>query len=239
MKSKSSTTLALQVVTSFGTLWYLLFIAMIVFHDSYPIFKSFTLIELLLIIFLSGYILSWTKNKLAAGIVFMVWNTIVWLSDLYFARPDQDYSMLSAMASFFMFCGAFFLLEWYKTSKVPAPSQKKQWKFTLQVLIINYVVLYFIVVFSELTVGEPINYMSFPYIIYPLLLFIFLLGFLISWEKELIAGYVFLIWFAILIYANVAYSEIGSLGGWALFGLPILLQGIFYLNNHRKFKTRK
>lgn len=62
------------------------------------------------------------------------------------------------------------------------------------------------------------------------------MGFLLSWKREFLAGYVFLSWGAILTFANVAYAEISTLGGWALFGLPILLQGIFYIKNHHRFK---
>ncbi len=166
----------------------------------------------------------------------MIWNTVVWISDLYLNRPEQDYSMLSAMASFFMVIGAFFVLEWYKTSKATESSKKQLWEFILIVLLINYAVLYSIVVFSELSVGETVNYLSFPFIIYPLLLLIFFMGFLSSWKKEIFAGYVFLFWFAILIYANVAYSEILNLGPWAAFGLPVLLQGIFYIKLNKYSK---
>ena len=238
MKSKSSETLSLQILTSIGALLYFASTLMMVFYDKYPIFKSFGLLEALLLIFIVGFILSWTKNKLATGLLFMIWNVIVWLSDLYFDRPEQDYSMLSAMASLFMFCGAFFLLEWFRTSKKPVPTSKQQWTFILRVLLINYAVLYTIVVFSELMVGEPIDYISFPFILYPFILLIFFIGFIVSWKKEVIAGYIFLFWVAVLIFANVAYSEIGSLGGWVLFGVPILLQGIFYINNHKKFKSK-
>jgi len=237
MRSKSSTTLALQIITSIGAFLYLIFIAMIVFLDSYPIFKPFDLKEELLLIFIAGFVLSWMNKKMAAGIIFMIWNAGVWIDDLYLNRPEMDYSMMSAMASFFMIVGAFFLLEWYKTSNANERSKQQQWKFILAVLLINYVVLYAIVVFSEISLGEQVNYFSFPFIIYPLLLLIFLLGFLFSWKKEIFAGYVFLFWFAILIYANVAYSEILHLGPWALFGLPILLQGIFFIKNHNKFRT--
>ena len=201
------------------------------FHDSYPFFKSFDLKEALLLIFIAGFALAWTNKKMATGIVFMIWNAGIWIDDLYLNRPEMDYSMLSAMASCFMLIGAFFLLEWYKTSKATVPSQQQQWRFILRVLLINYAVLYFIVAFSELSVGESV-------IIYPLLLLIFLIGFLFSWKKEIFAGYVFLFWFAILIYSNIAYSEILHLGPWAAFGIPILLQGIFYIKNHNKFRLK-
>ena len=236
MKTKSTRTL--QILTSVGAALYLFFIAMTIFYDSYPIFKPFDLKEALLLIFIAGFALAWTNKKMATGIVFVIWNAGIWIDDLYLHRPEMDYSMISAMASCFMLIGAFFLLEWYKASKATVPSQQLQWKFILRVLLINYAVLYSIVAFSELSVGKPVNYFSFPFIIYPLLFLIFLVGFLLSWKREFLAGYIFLSWCAILIFTNVAYSEISALGGWALFGLPILLQGIFYIKNHNKFRLK-
>ncbi len=184
-------------------------------------------------IFIIGFALIWLNKKMAAGIIFMVWNVLIWVDDLYLDRPEMDYSMISAMASCFMLIGAFFLLEWYKNSKETVPSQQQQWRFILRVLLINYAVLYFIVVFSELSVGESINYLRFPFVIYPLLLLIFLIGFLISWKKEIFAGYIFLFWFVLLILTNIVFSEIRTLGPWAAFGLPLLLQGIFYIKKLR------
>jgi hypothetical protein len=235
--TKSKTNKTLQVFTSVGAVLYLLFIAMTILFDSYPIFSPFDLEEALLLIFIAGFALSWMNKKMAAGIIFIIWNVGVWIATLYLIERQDDYSMASAIASCFMVIGAFFLLEWYKTSKATVPSQLQQLKFILRVLLINYTVLYSIVVFSELSVGEPVNYFSFPYIIYPLLLLIFWVGFLLSWKWEFVAGYIFLFWFAILIVANVAFSEILHLGPWAAFGIPILLQGIFYIKNHNKFRT--
>ena len=238
MKAKLTEALSLKILVSIGALLYFAGIAMTIVHDNYPIFRPFSAYEGLLIIFIVGLVLAWGNKFLAAGILFMIWNAMVWVSDLYFFRA-QDYSMLSALASYFMFCGAFLILQWHKIDKEKVSLSKLQWKFLLSVLLINYAILYVIVIFSEITVGEPVNYLTFPYIIYPLMFFIFLLGFLLSWEKELIAGYIFLFWFVILIYANVAYSEITTLGGWALFGFPLLLQGIFYIKNHYKLKANK
>jgi hypothetical protein len=233
---RTISTRTLQILTSVGAALYLLFIAMTIFHDSYPIFRPFDLKEALLLIFIAGFALAWTNKKMTAGIIFIIWNAVIWIGELYLDRPEMDYGMLSAMASYFMFIGAFYLLEWYKTSKAIVPSQQQQWRFILRVFLINYAVLYAIVVFSELSVGEPVNYFGFPFIIYPVLLLIFFVGFLLSWKREFLAGYVFLFWCAILIFANIAYSEIRNLGGWALFGFPVLLQGIFYIKNHYKLR---
>ena len=236
MKSKPNRTL--QILTSVGAFFYLGFIAMTVFYDGFPIFRPFGLYEALLLIFIAGFVLAWMNKKFTTGIIFMIWNAVVWVSDLYLSRPSSDYSMLSAMASSFMVLGAFFLLEWY-TSKETVPTQQLKWKFILRVLLINYAVLYSIVAFSEPLVGEPVDYLSYPYLIYPFMLLIFLVGFILSWKWEYFAGYIFLVWFAILITANVVYSEISTLGGWAMFGVPLLLQGIFYIVNHFKFRKKE
>jgi len=237
MRTKSTRTL--QILASVGAALYLLFIAMLILHDSYQFFRPFNIEEALFLIFISGFALSWMNKKMAAGILFMIWNACVWIATLYLIERQDDYSMASALASYFMIIGAFFVLEWYNTSKATVPSKQQQWRFILRVLLVNYAVLYSIVVFSELSVGEQVNYLSFPFIIYPFLLLIFLAGFLLSWKREFLAGYIYLFWFAILILANVAFSDILHLGGWAAFGLPILLQGIFYLKNHNKLRHKK
>ena len=145
MRTKSTRTL--QILASVGAALYLLFIAMTIFHDSYPIFKPFDLTEALLLIFIAGFVLSWMNKKMTAGIILMIWNAVIWIGELYLDRPEMDYGMLSAMASYFMFIGALFLLEWYKTSDTTVPSEHQQWRFILRVLLINYAVLYSIVVF--------------------------------------------------------------------------------------------
>ena len=235
MKSKSIRTL--QILTIIGAAFYFIGTAMSIIFGDLPLVNLIDYLALVLLsLFIAGFVLSWTNIKIA-GIIFMIWNAGVWISDLYLFRA-ADYSMMSAMASSFMFIGAFYLLEWYKTNKVNVPSKELQWKFMLRLLLINYVVLYSIVVFSELLAGEGADFFSFPFIIFPLLLFIFLLGFLLSWRREILAGYIFLLWTAILIFATFAYSEIGKLGPWIIFGVPVLLQGIFYIRNHYKFSNK-
>ncbi len=237
MKSESKTAKTLQILTIVGAVLYFAGTAMSIIFDELTLVNlQDYLILALLLVFIAGFVLSWTNKKMA-GIIFMIWNAGVWISDLYLLR-EADYSMMSAIASSFMVIGAFFLLEWYKTSKATVPSKPQQWKFILRVLLINYAVLYSIVVLSELFAGEGVNFFNFPFIIYPLMLLIFLVGFLVSWRREFLAGFIFAFWFSISLFATLAYSEISRLGPWVIFGLPILLQGIFYINNHFKFRPK-
>ena len=235
MNSKSSKTL--QILTGVGAVLYLMGMVMSFIFGDWSFLNLIDYLSLVLfLVFIAGFALSWTNKKMA-GIILMIWNAGVWISDLYLFR-EMDYSMLSAIASPFMIIGALFLLEWYKTYKETVPSKKQQWKFILRVLLINYAVLYSIVVLSELFRGESVDYFSFPFIIYPLLLLIFLVGFLLAWKREFLAGFIFLFWCAILVFGTFAYSEIARFGPWVVFGLPILLQGIFYIKNHYKFRPK-
>lgn len=118
------------------------------------------------------------------------------------------------------------------------PSEKQQWKYVLRVLIINYAVLYGIAVFSDLSFGKGVDYFSLPYIIFPLLLLIFLVDFLLSWKREFYAGLIFLFWCVVYILGSIVYPEILKAGPWIICGIPILLQGLFYIKNHYEFRTK-
>ena len=184
---------------------------------------------------MAGFALSWTKEKMA-GIIFMIWNAGIWIYDLYLNR-GRDSGMFCIMAVPVLVIGALFLLQWYKTSGTPQPSIQQQWKFILRILLINYAVLYAIVVITELTAGKQLDYFSIPFILFPLLLLFFLMGFALSWKKEFQAGLIFLFWFAVLLYGTIAYSVFRDSGPWIVFGIPILIQGLFYIKNHLSFKS--
>ncbi|WP_372950814.1 hypothetical protein [Mariniphaga sp.] len=236
MKSKSNKTL--QIITSIYAVLYFALIAN-AYIKGYVSFSNLNhnLQLVLLLIFLLGFILSWTSKKMA-GIMLMIWNAGVWILALYFEKGDNDSPMAGVMATPIMVFGAIFLLEWYKTTKSTMLSEKQQWKYVLRVLLINYAVLYGIAVFSDLSYGKGVDYFSLPYIIFPLLLLIFLVGFLLSWKREFYAGFIFLFWCVVYLCFAIAYTEILQAGPWIIFGIPILFQGIFYIKNHYEFRTK-
>jgi hypothetical protein len=189
----------------------------------------------LFIMFISGFVLSRARRK-TAGILLMIWNAGIWIYDLCLNRGRQDSGMLSFMAVPALVIGALLLLQWYSTTDAKVPSEREQWKFILRILLINYIVLYGILVFTELTNDNPSDYFSLPFILFPLLLLLFLLGFVLSWKREFQAGLIFLLWYAIMLYGTIAYSEFRESGPWILFGFPIFLQGLFYIKNHFSYK---
>lgn len=192
---------------------------------------------LLFVIFLAGIGLLWIREKTAA-ILFMAWNTGIWICDLYLGS-GEDRGMLSIMAVPIMVIGAFILLERYKYSDPIQTPVPHQWKYILRVLLINYAVLYSIVVVSELSHGELPEYYSLPFILFPIIFIVFILGFAFSWKREFHAGIIFLAWYAILFMGSVIWHELRDSGPWILFGIPVLLQGLFYIKNYLWYKTRQ
>jgi hypothetical protein len=198
---------------------------------------NYILFLLLFVIFIAGFIMLWIREKTAA-ILLMVWNTGIWIHDLCLGS-GQDRGMISIMAVPVMIVGALLLLERYKSSGTQTPSVPNQWKYILRVLLINYAILYSIVVISELIHREPHEYFSVPFILFPVIFLVFILGFALSWKWEFYAGIIFLAWYAILLLGSVIWYKLGDSGPWILFGIPILLQGLFYIKNYLWYETRQ
>ena len=234
MKPKS--TKILQIITGLYAALYLTGILSSLIDGELSFLKLVdNLFIALFLIFMIGFALSWTREKMA-GIIFMVWNSGVWIYALFLFR-ERDSGMFCIMAVPVLVIGSLMLLQWYKTTGTPQPLIQQQWKFILRILLINYAVLYAIVVITELTAGKQLDYFSIPFILFPLLLLFFLMGFALSWKKEFQAGLIFLFWFAVLLYGTIAYSVFRDSGPWIVFGIPILIQGLFYIKNHLSFKS--
>jgi len=181
--------------------------------------------------------LLWIREKTAA-ILFMVWNIGIWISDLYLGS-GEDRGMLSVMAVPVMVIGALLLLECYKYSETIQPPVPQQWKYILRVLLINYAVLYIIVVISDFFPAKPPDYFNLPFLLFPLMLLVFFVGFALSWKRQFLAGIIFIVWYAILLIGSVVWVELGDSGPWILFGIPVFLQGLFYIKNYLWYKTRQ
>jgi len=234
MKSKALRNLRIAAIVYAG-----LFLAVIVssFYNRELSFDNLkdTLLFVFFIIFLSGIALMWTKERIS-GVIFMVWNAFIWYYDLQLSRGN-DSGMLSIMAVPIMVVGSLFCLEWYKTSVSPRPSVPSQWKYVLRVLLLNYSVLYLIVVISEQFSDKPYDYFSLPFVLFPILLVVFIIGFILSWKREFIAGLIFLLWYLILFAGSAGYFELRDSGPWILFGIPVFLQGLFYIKNSLWYKS--
>jgi membrane protease YdiL (CAAX protease family) len=234
---KSKTTRILQILTSaYGALYLAVIVSSFIQGDL----TFSNLVDKLgiipVLIFIAGLVLSWLRLK-TGGIILMVWTASIWFYDLCLAR-EVGGGLASIMSVPAMVLGSLLLLEWYKGTETGASSKKLQWRYLLRVLLINYLVLYAIVVFSEVVTGRPREYLSLPFILFPVLLLVFLAGFALAWKREILAGYIFLLWSAILVFGNLAYFDLRDSGPWLLFGIPVLVQGLFYLNQHYQYRAK-
>jgi hypothetical protein len=244
MTSKSASNKTLPILTGVCALLYLAAIVNEIIMGSFTsVTPEAILYSLFLLILLAGFILSWKSQK-QAGIVLLAWTAGIWIIDLIIIgdKSDSDSGIASAAVSPVLVIGAFLLLGWYKTSRATRPSQHENWKFILRVLMICYAVLYSILVIAEITGrtgADIVEYISYPWILFPILLLVFAVGFLFSFTRELIAGIVLLIWSAIWVFGFFAFTGFSQSGPWLLFGLPILLQALFYLKIHFEFRTKE
>ena len=176
-----------------------------------------------------------TRFKLVAGILLMIMNAGVWINGLFINR-ERGMDIILTLP--LLYAGALVILGWYKNSGEPKPSKSKRWKFMLSVLLINYLVLYLIYMVSDIIFWAAINFLSIPGILLPVLLGLFVTGFILSWKDELYAGALFIIWYLIVVYSQLRYEEILHRGPYLLIGITVFIHGILYIYYSARIKSR-
>lgn len=216
----------------------LLYLALMIFMFGGRLFSLMPedlLLISLFVLFLLGFALSWIR-ELASGLIFIAWSLGVGISNGFIERSDGGMIelMIVLVSIPIAVLGAFLVLQWYNQSKVSLPSRRQQWKLILQVLLLYYLITYVGFVFDigfifyDMTHTDPVNYINIPGIIYPILLGLFLAGFIFSWKLERLAGILLISWYGLALIGTISYVEVANSGP-LYFGVPILLQGIFYL----------
>lgn len=171
--------------------------------------------------------------KIATGILLMILNLGIWINGtLINIKRGMD----TLFAVPLLFTGAFLLLGGYKNAGAVLATKPQKWKFILSVLLINYAVLYLLYMISDIIYHDALDFLSTPGIILPVLLGLFITGFLLSWKHELYAGVFFLLWYFLVLYGSFKYVEIMSRGPHMQFGIVIFLHGIFYLYYYFRIK---
>jgi len=164
--------------------------------------------------------------KFISGILLMILNVAVWINGLYINRERGMDIILSVPL---LVTGAFLLKSWYKNSGIYRSAKSRRWKFILRALLINYLVLYFIYMISDIIFWEAIDLLSMPGILLTILLGLFITGFILSWKYELFAGIFFILWYILVLFSQLHYAEILHRGPYMILGIIILLHGILYL----------
>ena len=171
--------------------------------------------------------------KFIAAILLMIINSGIWINGLFINR---ERGMDIVLALPLLFSGTFLLLNWYRASRKTQIPKLQRWKFTLGTLMINYMILYLIYMISDIIFWPAIDLLHIPGVILPLLLALFITGFILSWRDELYAGILFILWYLLVLYGQFRYSEILHRGPYMLIGIAILIQGILYIYYHYRLK---
>ena len=111
-------------------------------------------------------------------------------------------------------------------------------KHLLSVFMLNYAILYIVVAIPKLLQNFT-KYLEQPYFIFSLLFLVFLISFIFSWKKELLAGILLVIWYLIVIISSYTSSEIFNESPTFAMGLTLLIQGILFIKYDRKHKKLK
>lgn len=166
------------------------------------------------------------KLKLITGIILLILNVGIWINGLLI---NLERGMDIIVAVPLLIAGAFLILGWYKNAGTIPSSKPQRWKFILNLLLINYAVLYIIYIAGEFIYSNAIDFMNMPGVLLPLLLGLFIMGFIYSWINELHAGIFFLLWYFLALFGQLKYNEILDRGPYFIIGITIFVQGILYL----------
>jgi hypothetical protein len=166
------------------------------------------------------------KLKFITGILLLILNTAIWINGLFIHR-ERGMDIVIAVPLFVI--GAFLLLGWYKTYGVSQTTKSQRWKFILSVLLINYLILYFIYMISDVIFWDAIDFLSVPGFLLPVLLGLFITGFILSWKYEVYAGIFFILWYFLVLFSQLRYGEILHRGPYMMLGITIFIHGVLYL----------
>lgn len=174
--------------------------------------------------------------KFITGIILMVINAVIWINGLFINR-ERGMDIIWALP--LLYAGSFLVLGWYKTSCPGKATKPQRWRFILGILLINYLILYFIYAVSDQIFWEAIDLMAIPGILLPVLLGIFITGFILSWNQPLYAGIIFVLWYLLVLFGQIRYSEIFHRGPYLMLGIPLLIHGILYMYYYFRVRFKK
>ncbi len=189
---------------------------------------------LIFLVFLTATIFSWFNLKIS-GILLQVWNIGIWIFSWFIW---EEAGMIMVLAVPALVIGVLMNLKAYKSEVGPKPTNQIYWRFVLRLLIVNYAILYAITIMAGILSEDSLNYSSFPFILFPILAAIFYAGSIVSWFNELVAGILLCLWYVVVVIGSIAYFDFFNSGPWFLFGLTILIQGLFYINNYRTYRSK-
>lgn len=236
MKLLKSTKPIQYLTLGYAALYILFIIGSIIEGDYSPLNAEGIGVYLLFVLFIVGFSISW-YNGIITGILFLLWNIGMWVVELFFVEKDGGFGIISGIPLIVL--GVFFILKGIEKNRGTPLKSDEEWKTALRLLTTTYTTLYTLVIIDDITGNLEIDFYSTPGIILIILFLIYSVGFIFSWKKELIAGIIFIFWYAGVIYIFATNFVIGNSGPWAYAGFVVFLQGLYYINYWFKLKPKQ
>jgi hypothetical protein len=221
----------LQIITAVYFIFYFQGFALPFFTGEMTFSNAESITTFLMFLLFSvGFIVSWFSNRFG-GILLQAWYALIWL----FAYTCwHDAGMVIFLGVPILIIGVLLSLKSYKESVEPNHSRQLLWKYTLRQLLYNYAVIYVIIVIGEISKDKLYAEFSFQNLLFLLLLILFVAGFIASGKNYLVAGLLFIAWYAVVLLGNFASYDFSQSGPWFVIGLSVLAQGIIYVGQYFK-----
>jgi len=250
MASNSSSKALRIIIVGYCLLYFAGFIFPIITGNSSNELSKVELytVPLAFLVFLTGTIYSFINEKIS-GIIILLWHFVVWVFSLLL-WPDAG--MVLVLIFPVIIPAIFMIRNWYSENNAAYKAQWwTRWRLTLRIFMVNYAVIYLLVVFSNVVpkllgwnLVSPVDdlavwsYTSFLGISLIFLLALFFFGFVVSWKSELIAGIVFIVWYISILMLAMNFPEFANSGPSGIFGITILVQGILYIFFYFKLRQK-
>jgi len=217
-----------------GAYWVLYFLGFFEFNLRDVVWDAEQItIHLMILLFSIGFAFSFFKPQIS-GVIFQIWHFLIWVLSLTI-WPDAG--MVLILAAPVLPLGVFFFYHGYKEVAISPPPLKKKWNLILQLLFVNYTVISILGLFAAPNRPEGIDFISMPFVFIPIFTIALLVLFILSWRNKVITGILLIIWYVLAGVVAFLYPEIPNQEGPILmFGFPILIQGILYVNYYIKFE---
>ncbi|MFZ5939947.1 MAG: hypothetical protein ACOYXB_05185 [Bacteroidota bacterium] len=232
MKKMSPLRILQYLTLGYGVL-YLLFILSGDFGGAFPSLNAEGMfVYSLFLLFLAGVLLSFS-HPLLTGLTFFTWNVLMWVLELFIAEGPGGFGIISGIPLFVL--GLFFILNSLEKRRgVPLKTAEK-WILSIKILSILFSLLYLIVVIEQLSGKGHFEVLSLHGVYLLMLIAIYGIGLYFVWKKELIAGIIFIFWYAGVVYIFATDPAVASGGPWAIAGLTILILGLMLLTYHKRY----
>ena len=198
----------LQIIATIYGVFYFLGFPLPIIMKEYTTgnFEHITVL-LMFLLFAIGLGFSWFNEKVG-GLLFQIWYLLIWVLSFFF-WPEAG--MIIVLSVPILFIGVYIFHNGFKNDKGKYLEKHQIRKHLLNVLILNYVVLYSAVAITELF--QDFNkYLEFPFILFPLLYLLFIIAFIFSWKKEQLAGILLILWYLVVAISSYMYSDFANEG---------------------------